>query len=149
MSPRRKLRFVLAVVAVALPATAQDRPTIFITPTPDNFEVYVSAAISKKQVPADVTTKEAGAVYILRASTPQTTTVSTGHKVVNCMFAYCGGDSDKGNTTVQLVKSDIVVWSDSVNKARGEKNKQAMAEAIAKHLKDDYFTKRPAPPAPR
>jgi hypothetical protein len=135
--------FVLAVVAVALPAAAQDRPTIFITPTPDNFEVYVSAAMSKKQVPADVTTKEDGAIYILRAATPQETKVSTGHKVVSCLFAYCADTADKGNTSVQLVKNDVVVWSYAVNKARGQKNKQAMAEAIAKHLKDDYFSKLP------
>jgi hypothetical protein len=27
----------------------------------------------------------------------------------------------------------------SVKKGRGQKNRQSLAEAIAKHLKDDYF----------
>ena len=58
-------------------------------------------------------------------------------------MAYCGGNADKGSTTVQLARDDMVVWSYSVNKARGQKNKQALAEAIAKHLKDDYFSKQP------
>ena len=45
----------------------------------------------------------------------------------------------QGNTSVQLVKSGEIVWSYAVNKGRGEKNRQSMAEAIAKHLKTDYF----------
>ena len=43
-----------------------------------------------------------------------------------------------------LVRQDgIVAWSYSVNKGRGAKNRQALAEAIAKHLSDDYLKKRP------
>ena len=34
------------------------------------------------------------------------------------------------------------MWSYSVNKSRGSKNLQSMAEAIAKHLKNDYLKKR-------
>jgi hypothetical protein len=58
---------------------------------------------------------------------------------VNCLFVYCVGNEDKGNTSVQLVQAGTIVWSYSVNKSRGEKNIQSMAEAIAKHLKGDFF----------
>jgi len=57
------------------------------------------------------------------------------------MFAYCNGIEDRGSTSVQLVKGETVVWSYSVDKGRGQKNRQSLAEAIAKHLKDEYFHK--------
>jgi hypothetical protein len=67
--------------------------------------------------------------------------VSTGSKLVKCLFAYCAGSEDKASVSVQLVKDGQIVWSYSVNKGRGSKNRQSMAEAIAKHLKDEYFRK--------
>jgi hypothetical protein len=108
-------------------------------PTADNFEVYLSAAMVKKQVPVDVVTKEDGATLVLKASAVEIQKQSTGSKFARCMFAYCAGIADSGSTTVQVVKGDRVEWSYSVNKGRGQKNRQALAEAIAKHLKNDYF----------
>jgi len=35
-----------------------------------------------------------------------------------------------------------LVWSYSVNKGRGQKNRQSLAEAIAVHMKDEYFGKQ-------
>ena len=65
----------------------------------------------------------------------ETETVSTGKRVVNCLFAYCAGNENKASTSVTLTnKNGIVEWSYSVNKGRGTKNYQSMAEAIAKHL---------------
>jgi hypothetical protein len=49
--------------------------------------------------------------------------------------------SPRGNTSVQLVEAGTIKWSYSVNKGRGEKNMQSMAEAIAKHLKSEFFKK--------
>ena len=44
---------------------------------------------------------------------------------------------------MQLVDSaGIVKWSYAVNKQRGGKNKQSMAEAIAKHFNDEFISKR-------
>ena len=40
---------------------------------------------------------------------------------------------------MQLIRHGEIVWLYAVNKGRGEKNRQSMAEAIAKHLKADYF----------
>ena len=68
---------------------------------------------------------------------------STGGKVARCIFASCARISDKSSTSVTLVSAaGEVVWSYSVNKGRGEKNRQSLAEAIAKHLKDDYLGKK-------
>jgi hypothetical protein len=125
-------------------ALAQSR-TIFIPPTSDGFEVYLTAAMSKKKVPVAVSTVEEKADLVLKASEVEVHKVGTGTKVLNCLFAYCGGNADKGTTSVQLINKDgLVIWSYSVNKGRGEKNKQSLAEAIAKHLNDDYLKKNPA-----
>jgi hypothetical protein len=120
-------------------AGAQERLALFITPTADNFEVYLSAAMVKKGVPVTVVTKEELAGLVLKASAVDVQKQSTGAKFARCMFAYCAGIEDRGATTVQVIQNDAVVWSYSVNKGRGQKNRQALAEAIAKHLKNDFF----------
>jgi hypothetical protein len=118
-------------------------PTLFISPMEDGFEVYLSAAMHKKSVPVRVMTVEEGTAYTLKVAQIEVTKESTGGKIARCLFAYCAGISDKASTSVTLVsRSGEIVWSYSVNKGRGEKNRQSMAEAIAKHLKDDYLKKR-------
>ncbi len=121
-------------------ASAHERAALFITPTEDNFEVYLSAAMVKKQVPVAVVTKEESATLVLKASAVEVQKQSTGSKVARCLFAYCNGIEDRGATSVQLLKGDSVVWSYSVNKGRGQNNRQSLAEAIAKHMKDEYFS---------
>jgi hypothetical protein len=89
----------------------------------------------KKKVPVTVTKNAESATYKLTAAEVQVDKVSTGSKVVSCLFAYCAGSADKASTSVELTDAaQSVVWSYSVNKGRGEKNRQSMAEAIAKHL---------------
>jgi hypothetical protein len=122
-------------------ASAQEIPALFITPTTDNFEVYLSAAMTKKKVPVSVVVKEESATLVLKASAVDVQQQSTGSKIARCLFAYCAGIEDRGATSVQLVKGDVVVWSYSVNKGRGQKNRQSLAEAVASHLKDEYFHK--------
>ena len=138
-------RLVLVPVLLALATVATigqtEKPTLYITPTTDNFEVYLSAAMLKKQVPVTVVTKEEGATLVLKASAVEIQQQSTGSKVARCLFAYCAGMEDRGVTSVQLQQGDTVAWSYSVNKGRGQKNRQSLAEAIAKHLKDEYFDK--------
>ena len=116
-------------------------PSLYITPSDDGFEVYLAAAMVKKGVPVSVLDHEEGATYVLRAAKIETKQVGGGAKLVNCLFAYCAGNEDKGNTSVQLVQAGVIKWSYSVNKGRGEKNRQSMAEAIAKHLKSEFFHK--------
>ena len=143
---RKRMGIVVLAVAVLgftpLPAIAQGE-TIYITPTSDGLEVYLAAAIVKKKVPVRVSTVADNADFTLKASEVEVQKVSTGAKLVNCLFVYCAGNADKGSTSVQLVdREGMVVWSYSVNKGRGEKNKQSLSEAIAKHLLNDYFKKR-------
>jgi hypothetical protein len=135
----------LAVAALAAPVSAAgqtptQQETVYITPTDDSFEVYLAAAMHKKEVPLTVVNKKEGATYVLTASGVVEQQETTGSKVVRCLFANCAGIADKATTAVQLVdQSGAIVWSYAVNKQRGgAKNRQSMAEAVAKHLKSDY-----------
>ena len=114
--------------------------TIYVEPTDDGFQNYIVAAILKKKVPASVVEKPEIATLKLRAAKVEVQKETTGSKVVKCLFAYCADTQDKASTSVQLVDdTGAIVWSYSVNKGRGAKNLQSMAEAIASHLKSEYF----------
>ena len=118
------------------------RPTVYIEPQ-NGFETYIAAAMTKKNVPADVVTDKSKATYILKAAPVEIKQESTGGKIARCLFAYCAGIEDKGNVSVQLIEtsSSKMLWAYSVNKQRGgSKNQQSMAEAVAKHMKE-YFSK--------
>ena len=139
---RRIVLSACTAVLLAVPTLGQQEgPSIYITPTSDGFEVYLAAALVKKGVPVKVLDHQDGATYTLKAAQITTTTVGGSTKLLNCLLSYCAGNEDKGNTSVQLVEAGVVKWSYSVNKARGEKNRQSMAEAIAKHLKSEFFHK--------
>ena len=114
------------------------RPSVYIEPQ-NGFETYVAAAISKKNVPADVVTDRSKATYVLKAAPVEIKQESAGGKIARCLFAYCAGIEDKGSVSVQLIEtsSSKMLWAYSVNKQRGgSKNEQSMAEAVAKHLKE-------------
>jgi hypothetical protein len=133
-----KLRVLLLSVLLPLLAAAGDtaKPTIYIEPQ-EGFEVYLAAAMGKKEVPVEVVTQQASATYLLKSSAIIAKKESTGSKVTRCLFLYCAGIEDQGSVSVQLIESNSskVLWAYSVNKQRGQKNTQSMAEAIAKHLK--------------
>lgn len=137
----RRIVIVLILCLTPLVSRAQEKPALFITHTDDNFETYLSAAMIKKNVPVRIIMTEDHADLVLKTQAVEIQQQSTGSKVARCLFAYCGGIEDRGTTSVQLVKGDEVVWSYSVNKGRGQKNRQSLAEAIAVHLKDEYLTK--------
>jgi hypothetical protein len=66
------------------------------------------------------------------------------YKVARCAFAYCVEIGSSTNVSVQLVRvSDTaVVWAYQVKKGNeGSHGVQSMSEAIAKHLKNEYFKK--------
>jgi PEGA domain len=129
----------LLVLAASLSCFGQTaRPTLYIEPQ-QGFETYLTAAVSKKNVPVDVVTDQSRASYLLKAAPVEIKTESTGGKIARCLFAYCAGIEDKGNVSVQLIQtsSTKVLWAYSVNKQKGgSKNSQSMAEAVAKHLKE-------------
>jgi len=139
---RRLLLLVCLVLVGSIAAAQSNFPTLYVQPTDDGFETYITAAILKKKVPVIVTTNADRADYVLKAAQVDVQKETTGSKVVKCLFASCAGTEDKASTSVQLTRGDAVVWSYAVNKGRGAKNRQSMAEAIAEHLTKEYLRKK-------
>jgi hypothetical protein len=129
-----------SVVTMAAPAT----PTVYVAPD-NGFEVAIVAGLAKKQVPVTITAKPEDAEFTLVANTVQVHQESAGSKIARCLFAYCIGIEDSGSVSVQLIDNHTkaIVWAYNVNKQRGgQSNQQSMAEAIAKHLNNDFLKKR-------
>jgi hypothetical protein len=128
---------VFILVATVFAAEPVTKKAVYIEPQ-QGFETYLAAAMQKKNVPADVVMDKSKAQYWLIVAPIEVHKESSGSKIARCLFAYCAGIEDRGNVSVQLVESSStkVVWAYSVNKAKGQKNTQSMAEAIAKHLKE-------------
>jgi hypothetical protein len=133
----RKTGLLLLLFVASLSFAQMPRPTVFIE-TQQGFETYIAAAMAKKGVPVDVVTDQTKATYILKSTPVDIQKESTGGKVARCLFAYCAGIEDKGTVSVQLIdtSSSKELWAYSVNKQRGGKNTQSMAEAVAKHFKE-------------
>ncbi len=128
------------ITATATQTPAHGKPSVYVTPSDDGFEVYVAAALMKKDVPVTILSRPENATYTLKGSSIDVQKETGTSKVMRCLFAYCAGIEDKASTSVQLIDSDgAIVWSYAVDKGRGAKNRQSMAEAIAKHLKSDFF----------
>jgi hypothetical protein len=129
-----------AVIAkAATPAT----PTIYVAPD-NGFEVSITAGLQNKHVPVTVMSTPEEADYTLKATTIQIHQESGAGKIARCLFAYCAGIADSGNVSVQLIDNHTkaIVWAYNVTKERGQWNQQSMAEAIAKHLNNDFLKKR-------
>lgn len=133
----KKLSLFAVLLFSSLSFAQLARPTVYIEPQ-QGFETYLAAAMTKKSVPADIVTDPTKATYVLKTAPVEIQKESTGGKVVRCLFAYCAGIEDKGTVSVQLVEtnSSKEMWAYSVNKQRGGKNEQSMAEAVAKHFKE-------------
>jgi len=133
----KQVLFAVFLLATTGFAAQPAKPTIYIE-AQNGFDTYLAAAFSKKQVRADVVSERSTATYVLKASEIEEKKESTGSKVTRCLFLYCAGIEDKSNVSVQLIDpvSSKVVWAYAVNKERGQKNQQSMAEAVAKHLKE-------------
>ena len=117
--------------------------TIFIKGDPD-FAVSITAAIRKKDVPVTVILNEHAAEYVLQSSSVATQHESGLGTIARCAFAYCAGIGGSTNVSVQLVRvsDSAVVWAYQVKKGNeGSHGVQSMSEAIAKHLKNEFFRK--------
>ena len=127
-------------LASVVSAQAAGAALIYVAPN-EGFEVDLAAAVTKKDVAATVVMNEAEAQYVLVSTPLSINRESDIGKWVRCEFALCMGIADSGTVSVQLVKKDCnrVVWAYQVNKQRAIKNRQSMAEAIAKHLQKEYF----------
>ncbi len=139
----KSLLFFFLVLNLNL-AIGQRLPTrnkIFIKSDSD-FSVSITAALNKKDAPVIIVLDEKNADYILQTSNVNVEHESGLSKIARCAFASCVGIGGSTNVSAQLIDktNNSVVWAYQVKKGNaGSHGEQSMSEAIAKHLKNEFF----------
>lgn len=134
----------LLFFAFIFQAGAQSLPTVYVD-GPEDFSTALTAALNKKHVPVQVTLDQHNADYVLHVGGVASKTESGGSQVARCLFMDCIGAFGSSSASVTLVKSNSsdVLWAYQVRKGMGgPMGMQSMSEAIAKHLKKDYFKEK-------
>ena len=104
---------------------------IFIGAIEGGYDVYLAAAMHKKEVPIVMVTDRSKADFELSG-------ISESEKAGWAKIVFWGNTSSKEEASVKLVnlKTGTVVWGYNVNKGSSARGKQSSAEACAKHLKE-------------
>jgi hypothetical protein len=104
---------------------------VFIGSIEGGYDIYLAAAIHKKEVPVVMVTDKAKADFELSG-------VTESEKAGWAKIVFWGNTSTNEQASVKLVhlKSGTVVWGYNVNKSSSARGKQSSSEACAKHLKE-------------
>jgi len=104
---------------------------VYIGPVEGGYDIYLAAAMHKKEVPIVLVTDRAKADFELSG-------VSESEKAGWAKIVFWGNTSSREQASVKIVnlKTDTVVWGYNVNKGSSARGKQSSAEACAKHLKE-------------
>jgi hypothetical protein len=131
----RYFAFILLLSGIGPSPCFAQKVKIYIQPD-NGFETYVSAAITKKDVPAVVVSEAEAATFALQPTPVEVKTESTGSKVARCLFLYCAGTQGEQTVSVQLFnpRTKAAVWAYTVSKCDAH-GYQSSAEATAKDLK--------------
>ena len=142
----RTLSICCAFAAVTVHAFAQQNPPeltqdatariprgakVYIGAIEGGYDIYLAAAMHKKEVPIVMVTDRAKAEFELSG-------VSESEKAGWAKIVFWGNTSSKEEASVKLVnlKTGTVVWGYNVSKGSSARGKQSSAEACAKHLKE-------------
>ena len=104
---------------------------VFIGPIEGGYDIYLAAAMHKKEVPIVIVTDKVRADFELSG-------VSESEKAGWAKIVFWGNTSSREQASVKMVnlKTDTVVWGYNVNKRNSARGKQSSAESCAKHLKN-------------
>ena len=104
---------------------------IFIAPIEGGYDIYLSAAMTKKEVPVIMVTDRLKADFELSG-------VTESDKAGWAKTIFMRNTSTAEQASIKLVniKSGVVVWGYNVNKSNSVRGKQSSSEACAKHLKE-------------
>ena len=104
---------------------------VFIGAIEGGYDIYLAAAMHKKEVPIVMVTDRDKADFEMSG-------VSESEKAGWAKIVFWGNTSSKEQASVKLVdlKTGTVVWGYNVNKGSSARGKQSSAEACAKHLKE-------------
>jgi hypothetical protein len=114
---------------------------IYLAPQ-GGFETYIAAAFTKKHVPVTIVGVADQSDFVLEAAPVEHKPESAGSKIARCLFLYCAGIEGIESASVRLIdqKTKVTVWSYTVNK--GHQREQSLAEAVAKHLANEFINKK-------
>lgn len=103
----------------------------FIGPVPSGYDIYLAAAMVKKEVPIVMVTDPERADFELSA-------VTESEKAGWAKIVFWGNTSSAEQASIKVVnlRTGTVVFGYNVNKGSSVRGKQSSAEACAKHLKE-------------
>jgi|SRR5438105_2410366 len=104
---------------------------MFIAPIEGGYDIYLSAAMTKKAVPLIMVTDRAKADFELSG-------VTETDKAGWAKMVFMRSTSTNEQASIKMVnlKSGVVVWGYNVNKSNSARGKQSSSESCAKHLKE-------------
>jgi hypothetical protein len=124
--------------ATGQPALTQDEngriprgARFFIGPIESGYDIYLAAAMQKKEVPIVMVTDRERADYELSG-------VTETERAGWAKIVFWGNTSSAEQASIKVVnlRSGTVVFGYNVNKRSSARGKQSSAEACAKHLKE-------------
>jgi hypothetical protein len=104
---------------------------IFISPIEGGYDIYLAAAMHKKEVPIILVTDRTKADFELSGVTD---TEKAGW--AKTIFMRNTSTAEQASIKVVNIKSSTVVFGYNVNKGSSARGKQSSSEACAKHLKE-------------
>jgi hypothetical protein len=110
---------------------------VFIAPIEGGYDIYLSAAMVKKQVPIVLVTDRDKAEFEISG-------VSETDKAGWAKVVFWGNSSSAEQASIKVVnlRTGTVVFGYNVNKGSSARGKQSSSEACAKHLKEKIETGR-------
>jgi hypothetical protein len=112
-------------------ASIPSRSRVFIGPIEGGYDIYLAAAMHKKDVPIVIVTDKAKADFELSG-------VTESEKAGWAKIVFWGNTNTSEQASVKMVnlRTGTVVWGYNVNKGSSARGKQSSAESCAKHLKE-------------
>ncbi|HKS72726.1 MAG TPA: hypothetical protein VJQ82_05975, partial [Terriglobales bacterium] len=104
---------------------------VFVAPMDNGFETYVIAGLQQKKVPLIVVMDRNKADFEISG-------VSESEKAGWAKMLFMGSDASKEQASIKVtnLKTGVIAFAYSVNKANSARGKQSAGEACAKHIKE-------------
>ena len=128
----------ISAAAQASSAPSQDSDTripphsrLYISPVEGGYDIYLSAAMHKKEVPVVIVNDKSKADFELSS-------VTESERAGWAKMLFIGSSSTAEQASVKVVnlKTGVIVFGYNVNKSNSARGKQSSSEACAKHLKE-------------
>jgi len=106
------------------------RSRLFVAPIEGGYDIYLTAAIHKKQVPLVLVTDRSKADFELSG-------VTESEKAGWARMLFLGSTSTDEQASIKIVnlRTGTIVFGYNVNKSHSARGKQSSSESCAKHLK--------------